>query len=95
MRVIPNKVFQGAAAGCAIVTSDSPSQREALGQAGRFVNPGDAQALADALRWLVADRERVWALRRAAYDRAVEAFAPAAVVEPLHERLQHMVRVRR
>jgi len=95
MRVIPNKVFQGAAAGCAIVTSDSRSQREALGDAARFVEPGNAQALADALRWLIADGERVWKLRDAAYRRAVEAFAPAAVVEPLHERLQAGVRKRR
>jgi glycosyltransferase involved in cell wall biosynthesis len=95
MRVIPNKVFQGAAAGCAIVTSDSRSQREALGEGGRYVRPGDAQALADDLRWLSADRERIWRLRRAAYERAVEAFAPAAVVEPLHDRLQDLVRARR
>jgi len=95
MRVIPNKVFQGAAAGCAIVTSDSPSQRQALGEAGCFVSPGDPQALAHALRWLIADHERIWTLRRAAYERAVEAFAPAAVVEPLHERLEDTVRARR
>jgi glycosyltransferase involved in cell wall biosynthesis len=95
MRVIPNKVFQGAAAGCAIVTSSSVSQQEALGDAARFVEPGDPQALADALRWLVADRERVWSLRQAAFRRAVEAFAPAAVVEPLHARLQAGVRKRR
>jgi glycosyltransferase involved in cell wall biosynthesis len=94
-RVVPNKVFQGAAAGCAIVTSDSVSQQEALGDAARFVEAGDPQALADALRWLIADRERVWTLRQAAYRRAVEAFAPAAVVEPLHTRLQAGVRKRR
>jgi hypothetical protein len=29
----------------------------------------------------------VWALRQAAYRRAAEAFAPAAVVRPLDERL--------
>jgi glycosyltransferase involved in cell wall biosynthesis len=95
MRVIPNKVFQGAAAGCAIVTSESVSQQEALGDAARFVEPGDPQALADALRWLVSDRDRVWTLRQAAYNRAVEAFTPGAVVEPLHERLQAGVRKRR
>ena len=95
MRVIPNKVFQGAAAGCAIVTSNSRSQEEAMGEAAVFVPPEDPEALADALRRLVADRERVWALRRAAYRRAVTAFAPAAVVEPLHERLQAGVRKRR
>jgi glycosyltransferase involved in cell wall biosynthesis len=87
LRVIPNKVFQGAAAGCALVTSDSEAQRAALGEAAVFVTPGDSRALADALRELVADRARVWALRQAAYRRAVEAFAPAAVVRPLDERL--------
>lgn len=87
LRVIPNKVYQGAAAGCAIVTSDTESQRAALGEAAAFVPPGDAEALADALRGLVFNRARVWALRRAAHRRALEAFAPAAVVQPLDERL--------
>ena len=87
LRVIPNKVFQGAAAGCAIVTSDTESQRAALGEAAVFVPPGDARALAGALRELVSDPTRVWALRQAAYRRAVEAFTSAAVVRPLDERL--------
>jgi len=94
-QAVANDLFQGAAAGCAILTSDSASQREALGDAARFVEAGDPQALADALRWLVADRQRVWALRQAAYRRALEAFAPAPVVQPLHERLQAGVRKRR
>jgi glycosyltransferase involved in cell wall biosynthesis len=87
LRVTPNKVFQGAAAGCAIVTSDSEAQRASLKEAAVFVPPGDPRALAAALRELVSDRARVWALRQAAYRRAVEAFAPAAVVRPLDERL--------
>src|SRR6266516_2310209 len=33
LQVVPNKVFQGAAAGCAIVTSDTPPQRRTLGDA--------------------------------------------------------------
>jgi glycosyltransferase involved in cell wall biosynthesis len=94
MRVIPNKVFQGAAAGCGIVTSNSRSQQEALGAAGVFVPPDDPDALAAALRELVADRARVWELRQAAHRRAVEAFAPAAVVGPLHDRLEAGVRRR-
>ncbi len=40
LRVVPNKVFQGAAAGCAIVTSDTPPQRRALGEAAALVPPG-------------------------------------------------------
>src|ERR1700727_2713438 len=31
MRVVPNKVFQGAAAGCAVITSDTAPQRRVLG----------------------------------------------------------------
>ena len=34
-RVVPNKVFQGAAAGCALVTSDTAPQRRVLGDAAR------------------------------------------------------------
>jgi glycosyltransferase involved in cell wall biosynthesis len=87
LRVVPNKAYQGAAAGCAIVTSDTQPQREALRDAAVFVTPGDAGALAGAMRELVADPDRVWALRQAAYRRAIEAFTPEAVVEPLVGRL--------
>lgn len=90
LRVVPNKVYQGAAAACAIVTSDTSAQREALGDAASFVPPGDPVALAEALRVLAADRSRVWELRRAAYDRADEAFRPEAVVAALHHRLLEM-----
>src|SRR4051795_1248026 len=37
LRVVPNKVFQGAAAGAAVVTSDTPPQRRVLGDAARYV----------------------------------------------------------
>ena len=33
LRVVPNKVFQGAASGCAIITGDTPAQRRVLGDA--------------------------------------------------------------
>ncbi|HEV2089041.1 MAG TPA: glycosyltransferase, partial [Cryptosporangiaceae bacterium] len=56
LKVVPTKVFQGAAAGCAIVTSDTPPQRAALGEAAAFVPPGDGVALADVLRRLAGDR---------------------------------------
>ena len=94
MRVVPNKVYQGAAAGCAIVTSDSQAQRSALGAAAVFVPPGDPPALAGALRELVSDRARVWSLREAAHRRAVEAFTPAAVVRPLDECLRAGIAMR-
>ena len=49
LRVIPNKVYQGAAAGCAVVTSDTPPQRRLLGDAAALVPTGDAEALAATL----------------------------------------------
>jgi glycosyltransferase involved in cell wall biosynthesis len=86
-RVVPNKVFQGAAAGCAIVTSDTPPQREALDDAAELVPPGDPEALADALRTLAADPEHLWRRRDRAHERARAEFAPSRVVEPLLARL--------
>ncbi len=87
LRVVPNKIYQGAAAGCALVTSDTGPQREMLGDAAVYVPPGDAEALAGVLRDLARDPARVEALRRAAYDLAQARFRPERVVEPLRERL--------
>jgi len=86
-RVVPNKVYQGAAAGCAIVTSDTPPQRRALGDAAVFVPAGDAAALADVLRELTDDRARLAALREASVGRATREFAPKAVAGTLYRRL--------
>jgi len=87
LRVVPNKVFQGAAAGAAIVTSDTPPQRQELGDAAAYVPAGDPNALAAELRRLAEDRERLWELRVAAFGRANERFHPVAVIEPLNARL--------
>ena len=88
LRVVPNKVFQGAAAGCAIVTSDTAPQRRMLGDAAVLVPPGDPEALAAALLDLAQDRETLAARRRAARALAAERFTPAQVVAPLIDRLQ-------
>src|SRR6266480_4668057 len=87
LRVVPNKVFQGAAAGTAIVTSGTPPQRQELGGAAVYVPAGNSPALAAALRELADDRERLSALRSAAFKRANERFHPAAVIEALDARL--------
>jgi glycosyltransferase involved in cell wall biosynthesis len=86
-RVVPNKVFQGAAAGCAIITSDTAPQRRVLGDAAILVPPGDAGALAAALLELARDRGRLRELRTAARELAAKHFSPAQVVAPLIERL--------
>jgi glycosyltransferase involved in cell wall biosynthesis len=82
-RVVPNKVYQGAAAGCVVVTSDTAPQRRALGDAALYVPPGDGTALAAVLRALAKNRSRVEQLQRAARDRALRSFTPAAVAAPL------------
>jgi SAM-dependent methyltransferase len=87
-RVVPNKVFQGAAAGCAIVTSDTAPQRRMLGGAAVLVPPGDPEALAAALRRLAGDRAELARLRGAAAELAAKEFAPAQVVTPLLLRLE-------
>jgi glycosyltransferase involved in cell wall biosynthesis len=87
LRVVPNKVFQGAAAGCAIVTSDTPPQRRMLGDGAVFVPPGDPEALAGALRALAADRDALLRARTAARRLALSSFAAEQIVRPLIKRL--------
>lgn len=83
LRVVPNKVYQGAAAGTAIVTSDTAPQRRALGDAGVLVPPGDAVGLADALEGLARDRDRLDDVRRRCAAQADESYSPAATTRPL------------
>jgi glycosyltransferase involved in cell wall biosynthesis len=88
LRVVPNKVFQGAAAGCAIVTSDTPPQRRTLGDAAVLVPLGDPAALAAALLGLAGDRSELARMRRLARQLAGRRFTPEQIVAPLVERLQ-------
>jgi glycosyltransferase involved in cell wall biosynthesis len=94
LRVTPNKVYQGAAAGCAIITSDTPPQRSALGDAARYVAPGDSAALAEALRSLAADPDEVDRLQAAAYARAQQHFRPREVARPLQQAIAEDLRRR-
>jgi glycosyltransferase involved in cell wall biosynthesis len=85
--VVPNKVFQGAAAGCAVITSDTAAQRAVFGDAAIYVPVADAEALARALRELADDPDRLQRARRAAHRLALADFRPSTVVEPLVARL--------
>jgi glycosyltransferase involved in cell wall biosynthesis len=92
LRVVPNKVFQGAAAGCAVITSDTAPQRRVFGTVPQesgavLVPPGDAAALADALVRLAGDRDELLKLRHAARQLAAGQFTPEQVVAPLTDRL--------
>jgi glycosyltransferase involved in cell wall biosynthesis len=86
-RVVPNKVYQGAAAGCVVVTSDTPPQRSMMRDAAVYVPTLDGRALAAVLRSLAHDPDRVAKLREAAYALAQERFHPETVVAPLRSLL--------
>jgi glycosyltransferase involved in cell wall biosynthesis len=82
-RVIPNKAFQALACGTPLVTGDTPAARELLtdGESAVLVPPGDAEALADAVRRLAENRDLgrlIGAGGRAVY----EARAGEAVLGP-------------
>ena len=86
-RVVPNKVYQSMAAGCATITSDTAPQRAMLGDAATYVPAGDPAALADAIRTLVNDDARREEMRGRAFDLASRSFTHSAVITPLEERL--------
>jgi SAM-dependent methyltransferase len=86
--VVPNKVFQSAAAGCAIITSDTGPQRRMLDGTAELVPAGDAAALTSALVALVADPELLAARRRQARQLAADSFTGGAVVEDLAVKLR-------
>src|SRR5262245_7932799 len=72
-RVIPNKAFQALACGTPLVTADTEAARELLADRrdALLVPPGDADALAAALRRLAGDRalaDRLGAAGRATYE---------------------------
>ncbi|GGR61484.1 glycosyltransferase involved in cell wall biosynthesis [Nocardioides luteus] len=86
-RVVPNKAFQGAAAGAVVVTSDTEPQRRMLEEAALLVSPGSAEELAAALIKLADDPSEAQRLREAAYEQALEHYTPEAVASPILERL--------
>lgn len=85
--MVPNKVFQGAAAGCAVITSATAPQRRILGDATVLVPPGDPDALAAALLRLADDGTELTRLRARAAQLTADQFAPAQTVTPLLRRL--------
>lgn len=86
-RVVPNKIYQGAAVGCALITSDTPPQRRALDDAALFIPAGDDQALQTELERLMAHPKEVAKLQKAAQDRARRDFTPEVIVQPLLAKL--------
>nr|WP_236023784.1 glycosyltransferase [Bifidobacterium miconis] len=82
LHVVPNKVYQSMAAGCAVITSDTAPQRRMLGDGVVYVKPGDATALADAIERLLADPAALHAAQAAA-STAAESFTDDKITRPL------------
>ena len=88
-RVIPNKAFQALACGTPLVTADTPGARELLtdGEDALLVPPGDATALAEALRRLAADDE----LRTRIGAAGLETYRERASEEVLGRRWREII----
>jgi glycosyltransferase involved in cell wall biosynthesis len=86
-RVIPHKLWQGLAAGRAVVTGDGAGPREVFrdGEDLLLVPRADAPALASALRMLIGSRERRAALGAAGRSRALATGSAEAIGEQLAE----------
>jgi glycosyltransferase involved in cell wall biosynthesis len=83
-RVVPNKVFQGAAAGRPVVTAANPAIANAFGDALVTVPAGDAAALADALRALRGPARLAFAQRgRTVFESRYSEAALAADLDAL------------
>lgn len=87
-RVVPNKVFQGMAAGCSVITSDTAPQRRLLGNAAILVPPEDPQALAGVLDGLARDRDLLDVWKRRARTWAQKEFISRRVVSDLDAMLR-------
>jgi len=97
--VVPNKVYDGLAFGRPVITAEAAALREFFtpGEHLITVPPGDAAALAAAIRALASDPDRIQTLGAAGVRRIREAFLPAhigervaAIFDRLTQRLDHI-----
>jgi len=79
-RVVPNKVYQGLAAGTTVITSNSKCQRETLGGSCLYVETDESSKLANVLYELAKDRSGL-------HRSSAKQWEPQAVVASLVERL--------
>jgi glycosyltransferase involved in cell wall biosynthesis len=80
---MPKCLLEGAAAGCAIVTTDTIGCREAIlpGKSGLLVPARDSEALKNALYLLMCDRELRESFGRAGRELAINKFGLDAVIK--------------
>ena len=78
-RVVPNKVFECLAVGRPVVTADTPAIRSAFAGEVATVPTGNAQALAQEIRALLADPARLASLAAAGHERYRQDYSEAAL----------------
>jgi glycosyltransferase involved in cell wall biosynthesis len=91
--VVPNKVYQAAAAGRPLVTRDGPALREVLvpGEHCLVCPPEDPQGLADAIARLLDDPAAAARMGAAARVHLAREFAPSRIAERLAHALEPSV----
>lgn len=95
-RVVPHKVFECAAVGRPIITADTEGMRTAFDENEvMMVPPGDATALAAAIRSLTAQPELRHRLGRACHERYVRSFSVDVLTKVLDGELETMLGGRR
>jgi glycosyltransferase involved in cell wall biosynthesis len=94
--VVPNKVYQAAAAGRPLVTRDGPALREVLVPGEHCIGcpPGDSDALAQAVARLLDDAPAAARMGAAARARLLRDCSPARLAEALAGTLEARLGVR-
>ena len=89
-RVVPQKLFLGAAAGCVVVTSDTLPQRRVFSEIAHYVPSEDANALAETLAALAHDLKALEQQRVATRAYAKEFFSPVSATSTLNQKIKSM-----
>lgn len=91
---MPKVLLEAAAAGCAVVTTDTTGCREAIlpGETGDLVPVRNSKALANALLSLINDRERRERYGHAGRSLAIERFGIESVVEQTLQIYEELLR---
>ncbi len=91
-RVVPNKVLECVAMGRPVISADSPAMREAFGADEIMLVPaGNPEALADAVRKLLADTETREKFAAAAHEHYLAAYSTEPLTRLLDSQLRQVL----
>jgi glycosyltransferase involved in cell wall biosynthesis len=78
-RVVPNKVYEGLAAGRAVISMDTPALREMFSEQEVYRIQGSPEALALAIRTLVRDHDLRARYAKQGYEALLERYSPRPI----------------